>query len=62
MATILPFVIRTRPNARNNSAPGGVAAIIIFPGVRYEHRDETDRHDPPRAASGERRGRKNKAR
>lgn len=58
MATILPFVIRARPNARNNPAPGGAATIIIFPGVRYEHRDEP----PPHAASGERRGRKNKAR
>ena len=34
MATILPFIIRkpARPAARN---PGG-AAIVIFPGVRYE--------------------------
>lgn len=55
MATILPFVIRPRPLARK---PDGVAKIIIFPGVRYEHRDEP----PPHAASGERRGRKNKAR
>lgn len=61
MATILPFVIRARPLARN-PAPDGAATIIIFPGVRYEHRDETDRHDPPRAAGGERRGRKNKGR
>mgnify|MGYP007095984920 CR=1 FL=1 len=57
MATILPFVIRPRPFARR-PAPGDVARIIIFPGVRYEHRGEP----PPHAASGERRGRKNKAR
>lgn len=61
MATILPFVIRPRPRARK-PPPDGIAAIIIFPGVRYEHRDETGRHDPPHAASGERRGRRNKAR
>jgi len=57
MATILPFVIRPRPLARK-PAPGEGATIVIFPGVRYEHRGEP----PSRAASGERRGRKDKAR
>ena len=33
MATILPFVVRPRPVLSGHK---GDAAIIIFPGVRYE--------------------------
>ena len=40
MATILPFVIPRRGHA---PAPEGAATIIIFPGVRYERRPETDK-------------------
>lgn len=40
MATILPFKVRARTQSRN-PAPPGTAAIVIFPGVRYERRQET---------------------
>lgn len=40
MATILPFKIRARTSPRR-AAPEGAAAIVIFPGVRYERRQET---------------------
>ena len=61
MATILPFVVRPRA-FRQNPVPDCGATVIIFPGVRYEHRQGAGAVDPPRAASGGRRGRKNKTR
>lgn len=60
MATILPFVVR--PAARLRMRPSGEsAAIVIFPGVRYE-RPEDGKAAPPNVASGGRRGRKAKTR
>jgi hypothetical protein len=37
MATILPFVVRPRTPSTRRPADS-VAAIVIFPGVRYEAR------------------------
>lgn len=60
MATIVPFVIRPRAAM---PAPEGSATIIIFPGVRYEYRQDGDTAStPPQAAGVGRRGRKEKAR
>lgn len=60
MATILPFVIR--PRALSPApAPGCAATIIIFPGVRYEHAQDTGTKTPPSVASNGRRGPKHKA-
>jgi orotidine-5'-phosphate decarboxylase len=39
--TILPFVARKRP-VEQASRARGEAMVIIFPGVRYEHRPDTD--------------------
>ena len=41
MATILPFVIPRRGHAPK-PAPDGPATVIIFPGVRYERRQDKD--------------------
>ncbi|MEO3998539.1 hypothetical protein [Mesorhizobium sp. CAU 1732] len=60
MSAILPFVIRPRVPAMVR--PAGSAAIIIFPGVRYEkNREMEDRH-PPKASDGVQRKRKSKSR
>jgi len=40
MATILPFKPMVRPD--RSALPKGGAAIIIFPGVRYERHDTSD--------------------
>lgn len=57
MATILPFVIRPRRSPPRR--PAGDAAIVIFPGVRYEpHADEPG--EPRKAAGAASRKRKNK--
>ena len=47
MATILPFVIRPGARAAQRQPVGEAAAIIIFPGVRYE-----PPHNGGRAAQG----------
>ena len=53
MATILPFVIPRHghaPKPASRSAPGGPATVIIFPGVRYERRQDknTDKDEAAR--------------
>lgn len=57
MATILPFVIR--PKASSTRLPVSDAAIVIFPGVRYEP-SQVDRSDERRKAASTARKRKNK--
>jgi hypothetical protein len=53
MASILPFSPRERTPAKHPAAGvGQPAAIIIFPGVRYERRVETEP-----TGTGETRGR-----
>lgn len=61
MATILPFVVRSKARPRMPATTGD-ATIIIFPGVRYEHPTGDDKTASPKVASGGRRGRKEKAR
>ncbi|MCT8999617.1 hypothetical protein [Chelativorans intermedius] len=39
MAKVLPFRPRKRRTARRSPVPADGAAIIIFPGVRYERCD-----------------------
>lgn len=53
MATILPFAVRPTAAAPSQT---GEAAIIIFPGVRYEAADDdSDRRGQP-GRGGKRRG------
>lgn len=53
MATILPFVVSPRTVA---SSHAGEAAIIIFPGVRYEPAEDSGRRGQA-GSGGERKGR-----
>jgi hypothetical protein len=51
MATILHFTTR-RPTVHTPRAAGAVAAIIIFPGVRYEKVGDEPRPTNGKAALG----------
>lgn len=58
MSAILPFVIRPRVPAV--ARPAESAAIIIFPGVRYEKNREAEVRHPAKASEGGQRKRKSK--
>lgn len=58
MATILPFIVRSRKPAETRAGDES-AAIIIFPGVRYEavgSDSEGDRSVPSGRVPGKRKG------
>lgn len=44
MGSVLAFQPREAATDRKPPAPGATAAIVIFPGIRYERRDEADAH------------------
>lgn len=49
MATILPFKRNCAAKARRRPLPEDGAAIVIFPGVRYERRSREDDDSAPPA-------------
>lgn len=53
MATILPFVI-PHPARAAKPAPDRMATIVIFPGVRYERRQEVAAPKPATAGRSSR--------
>lgn len=55
MATILNFVMKT-PDRRRRAPAGTTAAIVFFPGVRYERNVQTERPKPASGAAGSKAG------
>jgi hypothetical protein len=61
MASILPFQPRQAANKIFRSGLQQPAAIIIFPGVRYERRVETSPPDAGESGGGSRRRKRGSA-
>jgi hypothetical protein len=60
MATILPFVRRTRNARQTNTQALREAQIVIFTGVRYEKHEQIDDDVPPKVRAGASKRRKTK--